>query len=88
MGEPVRVMFTTLHTPQLASPSRQRKLIDVYLPYLPTLRRAVFGKHIATCIEKLHQRHEQDAAMPGGADALAEAVQGLALASTNEGPAA
>lgn len=73
-------------TTQLSSPARQRKLIDFYLPYLPTLRRAVFGKHIATCIEKLHHRREQEEAMQGGAEALAEAVQGLALAPADEGP--
>lgn len=82
-----RVSLHAVLVPQLASPARQRKLIDFYLPYLPTLRRAVFGKHIATCIEKLHHRREQDASAPGGADSLVEAVQGLALAPADERPA-
>ncbi len=78
---------------ELSSPSRQRKLIDIYLPHLPTLRRSVFGKHIATCVDKLQQQRREadptDGMAPestgspdaAAADALAKGVASIKLQS-------
>lgn len=79
---------------ELSSPSRQRKLIDIYLPHLSTLRRSVFGKHIATCVDKLQQqRRDVDPSQAGGpestgsqdaADALAKDVASMKLQHATE----